>query len=151
MLCARGVEVRRRLVEDEQRDVAEKRAGERHPLSFADGEPPSRLADPRPVAIRQSADQIVDARKPRRFEHTRLWCAGRAEPDVVADRPVKERCILRSPRDLRTPRSEIALRKVEPADAHPSRGRRGETEEERRKRALAAAALTDERNELSRI
>jgi hypothetical protein len=56
-----GVERAGRLVEDQDRRVAEDRASDRDPLLLAAGEAVAALADDRVVSLRQARDQVVDA------------------------------------------------------------------------------------------
>ena len=62
-LGALGVEVRGRLVEDDERRVAQERARERDPLALAGRERPAAVADDRLVAVRAARGRT---RRPRR-------------------------------------------------------------------------------------
>ena len=73
--CARGVEVRGRLVEDDERSVAEEGAGDRDALALAGRERATALADDRLVPLGKPVDhsgrpglrrRLAHARRPRR-------------------------------------------------------------------------------------
>ena len=61
-----GVEGARRLVEDQDRRVAQDRARDRDSLLLAAGEAVAALADKRVVTVRKGGDQVVDLRGARR-------------------------------------------------------------------------------------
>ena len=61
------VEVGRRLVEQQQRRVAQERAGQRDPLSLTGGQPGAAVAEHRVQAVGQAAHRVCQAgRRDRR-------------------------------------------------------------------------------------
>ena len=61
-LLAHRVEVRRRLVEDQDRRVLEERAGDRHALALAARELRAALAHDRVEAVRQRRHELAERR-----------------------------------------------------------------------------------------
>ena len=110
-LGAFGVEIRRRLVENHERSVAEERACQRDPLELAGRERASAVADEGLVAVRQLADERVGAgqggrrsyvarRRPRRCRAgcSRRPCRGTASAAAAPRRPAPARRQRRTPR-----------------------------------------------------
>ena len=73
-----------------------------------------------------------------------------AEADVVRDRAAEERRTLRHERRQPPPGRRVDEREVVVADEDPARGRLGEAEEQRDKRALPSPARPDDRERLAR-
>ena len=61
--CGRGVQRRGRLVEDQQRRLAQQRPRQRDPLPLPAREPDAALADDRVVAVGKLADDLVGDRR----------------------------------------------------------------------------------------
>src|SRR5437660_247429 len=78
------VERARRLVEDQDRRVAQDRARDRDALLLAAGEAVAALADHGVIAVGQARDQVVDARRARGLLELRVARVGTRETQVVA-------------------------------------------------------------------
>ena len=89
----------RRLVEDEDRRVAQDRAGDRDPLLLASGEAVSALADDGVVAVGQRRDHVVDARGLGGRLDLLVGRVRLREAEVLADRGVEEVGLLRDDAD----------------------------------------------------
>src|SRR5205807_586597 len=86
--------------------------------------------------------------EPRGRSHPIAACTRVPEPDVVRDRAGEERRPLRYPREPAPPREQVRAVELLLAHRHATLGRRGQAEEQRGERALAAAARPDERDGL---
>ncbi len=97
---ALGIEVRRRLVEDQDRRILEEGAGDGQALALAAAEPHAALAHQRGVALRAGQDELLGVGLARRAVD-RLGRRRRvAVGDVVLDRVAEEKRLLRHHRDL---------------------------------------------------
>ena len=101
-----GIERRGRLVEHQDRRVLQDHPGERDALALAAGQFDAALADMRveagaAVPVLQPLDEFERVRAPRRVDDLRLARLGPAVADVVADRAVQQRGVLRHHADLR--------------------------------------------------
>lgn len=65
----RVVQRRRRLVEDQDRGVAQQRAGDAEPLPLAAGQFQPAVGEDGVVAVRESADEAVGPDRARRVDH----------------------------------------------------------------------------------
>ena len=106
-LRALGVEVRRRLVENHERRVAEERTGEREPASLSGRELAPTVPDDRLEAAGKPRDECVRTRKRGRFAHAPVVGRRVAEADVVRDRAPEERRALRHEGRLPAPRLRV--------------------------------------------
>ena len=84
------VERGRRLVEDEDRRVAQDRPRDRDPLPLAAREAVAALADDGLVAVREAGDQLVDLRRARGLLDLLVGRVGPREAEVVAHARVEE-------------------------------------------------------------
>jgi hypothetical protein len=89
-----------RLVQDQDRRVAQERAGNRDALLFALRERNTGFADDRVVAIGQRLDQLVEASQPCGGLDRRIIRPRAATGDVVADRQREDERRLQDQGDL---------------------------------------------------
>ena len=106
------------LVEDQDRRVAQQRAGDRDALALPSGELDAPLAHHRGVALRQPGDELVGVRGPRRRLDLLLARIGLAEAQVVLDRAVEEVRVLVHHRDAAVDVLGAKPAQIVPADAH---------------------------------
>ena len=119
---ALGVERAGRLVEQQDRRVAQDRAGDREALALAAGEHHAALADLGVVALRQPGDELV--RRGGAGRRLDLGVAGLrpAEADVLARRGGEDHRLLRHQRDCA---AQVGARQLAQVDAvERRRGRR---------------------------
>ena len=98
------VDVRGRLVEDEDPRVGDERAGERDELALAGRELDAALADLGVQAVGEAADEVLGADAAQRAPHLVLGRVGPPEGDVLADRPAEQERLLRHDPHLRAQR-----------------------------------------------
>ena len=148
VLHAGGIEIGRRLVEDDERRIAQERARQPDPPALARRQRAPAVAHERPVAAGQRADEGVGTGERGGGAHRAV---GRRppEPDVVGDAAAHERGVLGHPRDERAPVLGPAAREVDAADGDAAGRRLQEPEQQRRHGALAGAALAHERHGLA--
>ena len=96
---ALGVERARGLVEDQNRRVLQDRARDRDALALAAGELDAALTHERVVAVRQRLDELRGVRERRGAADLLVGGLRPREADVVGDRAVEHRGILRHIRD----------------------------------------------------
>ena len=140
-----GVERARRLVEDEDRRVAQDRARDRDPLLLAAGEAVAALADDGVVALGQRRDHVVD---PGSLGGRLDLLVGRVrlrEAEVLAHRRVEEVRLLRDDADEVGQRLEAQVADVDAADRDPPAADVVEPRREVAERRLPRAGLADER------
>ena len=147
---AHGVEVGGRLVEHDQRRRPQQRPGQGQAPALARRQRPAAVADDRVVAVGQRADEGVGTGAPGRLAHALVRRRRVGQPDVGRDRVAQEGRSLRHPRELRAPGVDAAGREIDAADGHPARRRLREAQEQGGHRALAGAALADQRDGLAR-
>ncbi len=104
---AAGVEPGRRLVQQQQRGVAQERAGQCDALALPRGQPGAALAQRRLVAARQPVDELVGVRQRAARHDLVVGRAGPAEPDVLGDGPGEQVRPLRHPGQLPPPRLRV--------------------------------------------
>src|SRR5205807_4789127 len=124
------------------------RSCERDALALPCRERPTAVSDHRLVGVGQLTDEVVRTCEPRGRSHPIAACTRVPEPDVVRDRAGEERRPLRYPREPAPPREQVRAVELLLAHRHATLGRRGQAEEQRGERALAAAARPDERDGL---
>src|SRR6185312_2070638 len=90
----RPVDVRGRLVQDQDARVGEQRAGDRDQLALARGEAGAALAHLVLEAAVQPPQQPVEADRGGRVAHVRVARAGPGEADVVGDRAREQEWVL---------------------------------------------------------
>ena len=93
----RRIEMRGRLVEQQQRRVLQEGAGDRHALRLAAGQAVAALADPGVQAIRQRGGELGDAGAARGLLDLGVGGLGAGEADVVADRAGEQHRALADP------------------------------------------------------
>ncbi len=122
--CALRIEVRRRLVENDERCVAKERAGKGDALALSGREQPGSLSDEGGVAVRAGRSMSASApASARRLAHALVRGGRVAEADVVGDRATKEGRALRHPGDLPTPRAASqSARSMSPRRIRPAEG-----------------------------
>ncbi len=96
---ALGVERGRRLVEQEERRLAQDGAGNGDALALAARQRHPTFADRGIELLRQQADELQRMRELGRALDLGIACAGPAETNVVADRGGKDHRVLRHQRD----------------------------------------------------
>ena len=90
----------RRLVEQEDRRIAQQRTRDREPLSLTTGQPPAAFADERVVAAWQGLDEVVELGGARRPRSPRRWHQACPMRDVLADRRVEQERVLEHDAEL---------------------------------------------------
>src|SRR5207237_7211376 len=111
-----GVERARRLVEDEDRRVAQDRPRDRDPLLLAAGEAVAALADDGVVALGQRRDHLVDPGGPGRSLDLLVARVGLREAEVLANALVEEIRLLRDDADEVAQRREAQVADVDAVD-----------------------------------
>ena len=89
-----GVEVRRRLVEDDDRGVLQQHARDGQALLLAARHPVPALADQGVVAVGQAGDQVVDAGGPARLDQLGVGGVGTRVAQVRANGVVEQMRVL---------------------------------------------------------
>ena len=135
-----------RFVQDQNRRVLQNRARDRHPLALSARQLHPALADERLVPLRQRLDEFRSVRQPGRPAHVRLGGARASDADVVGDRAMEHRRILRHVRDGASQRS--LRHAIDRLSAHENLAALHvhEAQQQPRERRLAAARATDEAN-----
>ena len=144
LLC--GVETGGRLVEDQDRRLANERACERDPLPLASGKRASPLAQHRVVAVGQLVEELVDTRRRSRRAHLLVARVGTPVANVLGDREPEQDRFLPHDRDLRAQRVEGEIAHVEPVDRDPALHGIVEPRNESDERRLSASRLADDRD-----
>src|SRR6266516_3438766 len=139
------VERARRLVEDEDRRVAQDRARNRDPLFLAAGEPIAALADDGVVALGQSRDHVVDACGLGGHLDLPIGRLRLRKAQILSHRLVEEVRLLRDDADEVRKRLEAQIADVDTPDRDPSAAGVVEPRREVAERRLAGAGLPDER------
>ena len=139
------VERGRRLVENEDRGVAQDRPRDRDPLLLPAREPVAALADDGLVAVRQRRDQIVDLSRAGGVLDLLVRRVRSGEAEVLAHGRVEEIGLLRDDADGLGERVEGQLAHVDSVDRHRSAGRVVEARDEVGAGRLARARLAHER------
>ena len=148
-LGALGIEIRRRLVEDDEGRVAQERARERDPLQLAGGKWAAAVSDDGLVPVGQLVDECVGSGERRRGPDIAVRRAVASEPDVVGHGAAEQGRPLRHPGDLRPPGGRVAGREIDGPHGRAAARRLHQPEEQRGDRALAAPARADERHRLA--
>ena len=146
-LLREAVEVRGRLVEDQDPGVLEDDAGDREPLLLAAGEAVAALADDRPVAVREGGDELVEVRGPGGRLELVDGRLGAGVEEVAPDRVVPEEGVLEDDADGLADRLQRQLAQVVSVDPHRAGGRVVEAGDQVAGRRLAGAARPDEGDE----
>ena len=144
-----NVDVRGRLVEDEDARVRHQRAGERHQLALPGRQLHAALADLSVVTVLERGDERV---RPDRARGGTDLLVGRRPPperDVLADRAAEQEPLLRDDPHLRAQRIGGHRTQVVAVDEHRARGRVVEARHQLCERRLAGARLAHERDGLT--
>jgi glycosyltransferase involved in cell wall biosynthesis len=147
---ALGVERAGRLVEHQDRRVAQDRARDRHALALAAREARAARTDLGLEAVGQRVGELVDVRRARGREDLLV---ARIEPpvaDVLADRAVEQEWLLRDDRDWSSSEARRAVAQVDAVDGDPPIGRIVEAQQQIDERRLARAGAPDDRHDLAR-
>ena len=151
-----AVERRGRLVEHQDRRVLQDHARDRDALALAARELDAALADLRVVAapalpVLELEDELVRLRAPRRVLDLGVGRVGPAVADVVADRAVQQRGVLRHHRDLRAQALLRDARDVLPVDQDAAALEVEEAQQQVDQRRLAGAGAADQPDLLARL
>ena len=144
------IDRRQRLVQQQDRRVAQQRAGDGDALALAAGEADAALADHRVVALRQAGDEAVGVGRPRSGFHLGVARAGLAEADVLRRRAVEEIGVLVDHAEARPERGAVERAQVAAAEQDAPRLRVVEAHEQAQDRRLAGAARADDTDPLAR-
>ena len=121
------IEVRRGLVEDQDRRIGQDGAGDGEALALPAAQPDPVLADPGVVARRQGRDGVVDAGAATGVDHPIVVEIGVGQSQVVADRGVEQVDVLGHHAEER-PRVVAAIGvQVVPAEADRAASRTSRT------------------------
>ena len=146
-----AVEVRGRLVEDDDRRRLEQQPGDREPLPLAAGEPVAAVADDRVDAVGQGAHQVRDLGRLQGVPHLEVGGAGPGVEQVGADRVVEHVGVLGDVADdvLQGLQRHVAY--VVPADAHRAGLGVVQPGDQVRDRGLAGTGRTDQRDHVAAL
>jgi hypothetical protein len=144
------VQVRGGLVQQEQRSVAQERAGERELLALARGQPQPAFADLGGVAIGQALDELGRSGRLRGPGDGLRGRLRLAERDVGGHRRGEQVGLLGDPADLAAPLPHRDGHQVDAADLDPPAGGFGEAQQQRQQRALARPARAGQRDPVAR-
>ena len=140
----RGIEVGRRLVEHEDRGIADERTGDRQASALAAAQAYAVLADPRRVAVGQRVDERTQLRRLERRARPLVGQVGVGQREVVADRRVEQVHALRGHRQHRAHVVRGEPPDLPTADADLALGVRLEPQQELDQRRLAGTARPDD-------
>ncbi|MFO1080005.1 MAG: hypothetical protein U1E23_05175 [Reyranellaceae bacterium] len=144
-----GVDRRQRLVQHQDRRVAQQRPGDRQPLALAARQLDALLADHRGIALRQAFDEVVDVGRARRRHEIVVTGVGAPEPDVVLDRAVEQERVLVDHGDQRADLRERQGAQVVAAQPHAALVGIVEAQQQAHDRRLAAARRPDQAQPLA--
>src|SRR5262249_30805579 len=102
------------------------------------------------VAVRHGDDRLVQPREPRRRDYVGVGGVRTPHPYILANRGIEEKTLLEYHTDLGAQRFLSRVAQVFAIEAHRARRRIVETHEEIQYRALARAALADQRDGFAR-
>ena len=140
------VDVRGRLVEDQDARVGDQRARDRDQLALAGREAGAALAHDVVEPVLEARRNAVDADRARRVDDLLVGRVGTAEADVVGDRAAEEERVLQHDAELAAVRAELTSRRSFPSTRTVPARRVVEARDQLRRRRLAAARLADERD-----
>ena len=141
----RAVDVRRRLVEDQDPRVGEERAGDRDQLALAGREAAAALAHRVAEALGEPPGEPVETEHRRRLGDLVVARVGAREADVVGDRAREQERVLQHDAELAAVRAQVELAQVDAVGQDRALERVVEAGDELGERRLAAARLADER------
>ncbi len=139
-----GVDRGQRLVEDQDRRVAQEGAGDRQPLALAARQHDPALADHRLPALRQRRDELVGVGVARRGFELLAVGVGLAETQILFDRAVEQIGVLVHDRDHPAHRFGIERPQIAPADQHAPLLRVEQAQQQAGDRGFARAARADD-------
>jgi hypothetical protein len=145
----RGVQPRRRLVEDQDRGVPDERAGDGQPLPLPSGQGRGPLAEDGVVAIGHGRDEVVGGRLLGRGDDVLGRRPLAAVGDVLRHGAAQQQRLLQHHADLLPQGVEGELPDVQAVDEDGARVRVVQPRQELGDRALARAAVSDERHGLA--
>ncbi len=129
-----GIDRRQRLVENENRRIAQQGAGDRQPLALAAGQVDAALADERAITLRQLPDEVMRVGVARRFFELGLARIRLAEAQILLDRAVEQIGVLMDHGDLAAQGFRIERAHIPAADPHHPRLRIEQAQQEARDR-----------------
>ena len=141
---AAHVEMRRRLVQEQDFRIADQHARQSDRLLLAAGQAAPAFGDRHVVAQRMAGDEALDAGKPRRREH---FCVGRVGPakrDVVAQLAEKQIGVLQHEADAGAQIGRVVLADVDAIDQDVAFVRVVETGQQAADRGLARSDAADD-------
>ena len=138
------VECRGGFVEQQQRGVAQDRAGDRDALALAAGQAHAAFAHFGLVAVVERADEVVRLGGAGRFAHFLVAGAFAAEADVVGGAAAEDHGFLRHQRDRAAQVIQGHRAQVDAIDADGAALRIVEAQQQREHRALAGAGRADQ-------
>ena len=139
-----GVDRGQRLVEDQDRRIAQQRPCDRQPLALAARQQHPALADHRGIALRQRHDEVVRVGGARRGLDFFPVGIGLAEPQILLDRAVKQIGVLVHDGDHAAQRLGVERLQIVAADPHGAALRVEEPQQQARDRGFAGAARADD-------
>ena len=131
-----GVQPGRRLVEQQERGVAQDGPGDGQPLALPARQGLAAVAQHRVVAVGQRHHEVVGAGQPGGLLDLRAGGAGPGVPDVLAHRGPEQHRALHHHGDLRAQRVGLQLADVVAVDEHPAAGGDGQPAQQRQQRRL---------------
>ncbi len=134
------IDRRQRLVQHQDRRVAQQCAGDGDTLALAARQARAAFPDHRLVVVRQSFDEVMRIGGARGGDDVGLAGVGAAEAQVFLDRPVKQIGVLRHHRDHPAHRLRIERAQILTADADRAALRIVQTQEQADDRGLARPA-----------
>ena len=144
------VDRRQRLVQYQDRRVAQNRTGDGDALPLTARQADAALADHRVVALRQLDDESMRIGGTAGFFEFRQRCTRLANAQIVTDRAMEQVGVLVDDGDLATDLREAEVSQVAAADLHRAVGRVVEAQQEPDDGGLANAAGADETDPLAR-
>src|SRR2546427_81715 len=144
------VDRRERLVEHEDRRVAQERARDGDPLALATREPHTALAHDGVVALGEPEDELFRVRGAGRRAQLVGARVRLAHPDIVLDRAVEEPRLLAHEGDPGAHLLEAQLTQVAPSHVDSPAVRLGEAEQKPGERGFPGPARSDDRHALAR-
>ena len=146
-----GIERRGRFVEQDDRRVLEKRAGDGDALALAAGKLHAVLAARAVVALGEAHDEVVGVGRLGRGLDLVARGAGPAEGDVVGDRALEQERLLADVGEVAAQRSAPDLADVLAVDQHRAGLGLVEAQDQVHRRRLAAAGAPDQRRRPARL
>ncbi len=145
---SRGVECGSGFVEEEDRRVLEKGAGDSEALTLSDAQVSAAFANRAVVSVRHAANEILRLRAPRRVADLGFGRARPAVSDVLAHGGGEENGVLEDDRDLGAERFLRDLPHIAPVQPNDSGVGIVKTRDEAKKSALTRAGASDKGEDL---